>query len=36
MFSTAPGLVFMILGGLLSPLMVPGWFRSELSAAGAT
>ena len=30
-----PGLVFMIPGGFLSSLMVPGWFKSELSAAGA-
>ena len=26
-----PGLVFMIPGEFLSPLMVPGWFKSELS-----
>ena len=35
MFFMAPGLVFMIPGGFLSSLMVPGWFKSELSAAGA-
>ena len=29
-----PGLVFMIPGGFLSSLMVPGWFESELSGAG--
>ena len=34
-FFIAPGLVFMIPGGFLSSLMVPGWFKSELSAAGA-
>ena len=34
-FLIAPGLVFMIPGGFLSSLMVPGWFKSELSAAGA-
>ena len=31
----APGLVFMIPGGFLSSLIVPDWFKSELSAAGA-
>ena len=31
----APGLVFIIQGGLLSSLIVPGWFASKLSAAGA-
>ena len=30
-----PGLVFMIPGGVLPSLMVPGWFKSELSAIGA-
>ena len=30
----APGLVFMIPGGFLSSLIVPGWFKSELSAEG--
>ena len=34
MFFMAPGLVFMIPGGFLWSLMVPGWFESELSAAG--
>ena len=34
-FFMAPGLVFMIPGGFLLSLMVPGWFKSELSAAGA-
>ena len=31
----APGLVFMILGGFLSSLIVPGWFKSKLSATNA-
>ena len=35
MIFMSPGLVFMIPGGFLSSLMVPGWFKSELSAAGA-
>ena len=35
MLFMAPGLVFIIPGGFLLSLMVPGWFKSELSAAGA-
>ena len=34
-FFMVPGLVFMIPGGFLPSLMVPGWFKSELSAGGA-
>ena len=34
-FFMAQGLVFMIPGGFLLSVMVPGWFKSELSAAGA-
>ena len=34
-FFMAPGLVFIIPGGFLSSLMVLGWIKSELSAAGA-
>ena len=30
-----PGLVFMIPGGILSLLIVPGWFNFERSAVGA-
>ena len=35
MLFMAPGLVFIFPGGFLLSLMVPGWFKSELSAAGA-
>ena len=34
-FFMATGLVFMMPGEFVSSLMVPGWFNSELSAAGA-
>ena len=34
-FCMVPGLVFMIPGGILSLLIVPGWFNFELSAVGA-
>ena len=34
-FLMVPGLIFMIPGGFLSSLIVPGWCKSELSAAGA-
>ena len=35
MLFMAPGLVFIFPGGFLLSLMVPGWIKSELSAAGA-
>ena len=35
MLVMAPGLVFINPGGFLLSLMVPGWFKSDLSAAGA-
>ena len=34
MFFMAPGLVFMMPGGFVSSLMVPGWIILELSATG--